>query len=49
MRTGVLQVKRDGDGKYWTTEVEIAYQALNREIAFQQNPNKDKEMGNPMS
>ena len=31
-----------------TTEVEIAYQSLNREIAFQQNPNKDKDMGNPL-
>ena len=35
-------------GKSWTTQEEIAYQALCREISFQQNPNKDKDMGNPL-
>jgi len=33
---------------FWPTSVEIAYQALIREIAFQQSPNTDKDNGNPM-
>lgn len=33
---------------YWPTSVEIAYQAVIREIAYQQSPNTDKELGNPM-
>ena len=32
---------------FWPTPVEIAYQSLQGEIRFQQNPNIDKEMGNP--
>mmetsp|Transcript_5786 Transcript_5786/g.7269 ORF Transcript_5786/g.7269 Transcript_5786/m.7269 type:complete len:203 (-) Transcript_5786:260-868(-) len=33
---------------FWPTSVEISYQALIREIAFQQSPNTDKDYGNPM-
>lgn len=33
---------------FWPTSVEYAYQALIREIAFQQSPNKDKDLGNPL-
>jgi hypothetical protein len=40
--------KKADFGKSWTTQEEIAYQALCREISFQQNPNKDKDMGNPL-
>mmetsp|Transcript_13323 Transcript_13323/g.36820 ORF Transcript_13323/g.36820 Transcript_13323/m.36820 type:complete len:189 (-) Transcript_13323:517-1083(-) len=32
---------------FWPTEVEVAYQSLIAEIAFQQSPNMDKEFGNP--
>ena len=33
---------------YWPTDVEIAYQDLTREIAYQQSPNRDKDIGNPL-
>ncbi len=33
---------------YWPTPVEYQYQALIREIAYQQSPNKDKDVGNPL-
>jgi hypothetical protein len=32
----------------WPTSVEIAYQNLTREIAYQQSPNKDKDVANPL-
>jgi hypothetical protein len=32
---------------FWPTPVEIAYQSLIQEIRFQQNPNLEKDMGNP--
>eukprot|EP00554_Chaetoceros_debilis_P009075 CAMPEP_0194100358 /NCGR_PEP_ID=MMETSP0150-20130528/1240_1 /TAXON_ID=122233 /ORGANISM="Chaetoceros debilis, Strain MM31A-1" /LENGTH=188 /DNA_ID=CAMNT_0038786709 /DNA_START=78 /DNA_END=644 /DNA_ORIENTATION=+ len=32
----------------WPTDVEYAYQSLIREIAYQQSPNKDKDIGNPL-
>jgi hypothetical protein len=32
----------------WPTNVEIAYQSLTREIAYQQSPNKDKDVANPL-
>jgi len=32
----------------WPTSCEYAYQALTREIDFQQSPNKDKDLGNPL-
>jgi len=33
---------------FWPTNVEYAYQALIREIAYQQSPNKDKDIENPL-
>lgn len=33
---------------FWPTEVEYAYQALIREIAYQQSPNRDKDLANPL-
>ena len=32
---------------YWPTNVEIAYQSLQQEVSYQQNPNLEKDMGNP--
>jgi len=32
----------------WPTSVEYAYQALIRELAYQQSPNKDKDSSNPL-
>jgi hypothetical protein len=32
---------------YWPTNVEIAYQSLKQEISYQQNPNLEKDVGNP--
>lgn len=32
----------------WPTECEYAYQAVIREIAFQQSPNKEKDEANPL-
>jgi len=32
----------------WPTEVEYSYQALIREIAYQQSPNREKDMANPL-
>lgn len=32
----------------WPTEVEYAYQKLTSEIAYQQSPNKDKDIANPL-
>jgi len=42
----IRRKKADGSVKngYWTTDVEIEYQNLVREILYQQNPNKDKEL-----
>jgi len=33
---------------YWPTSVEYAYQKLTSEIAYQQSPNKDKDIANPL-
>mmetsp|Transcript_17247 Transcript_17247/g.20545 ORF Transcript_17247/g.20545 Transcript_17247/m.20545 type:complete len:204 (+) Transcript_17247:176-787(+) len=33
---------------FWPTSVEYAYQALIRELAYQQSPNKDKDVSNPL-
>ena len=33
---------------YWPTDVEYAYQSLIREIAYQQSPNRDKDISNPL-
>ena len=33
---------------FWPTNVEIAYQDLNSQIAFQQSPNREKDMANPL-
>ncbi len=33
---------------FWPTDVEYAYQALIREIAYQQSPNRDKDLANPL-
>lgn len=33
---------------FWPTSVEYAYQALTREIAYQQSPNRDKDIANPL-
>ena len=33
---------------FWPTDVEYNYQALIREIAYQQSPNKDKDIANPL-
>ena len=33
---------------FWPTDVEYAYQSLNREIAYQQSPNRDKDIANPL-
>ncbi|KAL3821922.1 hypothetical protein ACHAXA_008962 [Cyclostephanos tholiformis] len=33
---------------YWPTNVEIAYQKLKSEIAYQQSPNTEKDMENPL-
>jgi hypothetical protein len=32
----------------WPTDVEYSYQALIREIAYQQSPNREKDMANPL-
>jgi len=33
---------------FWPTNVEIAYQSLKAEVAYQQSPNKDKDSENPL-
>jgi len=33
---------------FWPTSLEYAYQALIRELAYQQSPNKDKDLTNPL-
>lgn len=33
---------------FWPTNVEYAYQKLTSEIAYQQSPNKDKDIANPL-
>lgn len=33
---------------FWPTSAEYAYQALIRELAYQQSPNKDKDTSNPL-
>eukprot|EP00580_Thalassiosira_gravida_P003409 CAMPEP_0201612722 /NCGR_PEP_ID=MMETSP0492-20130828/23909_1 /ASSEMBLY_ACC=CAM_ASM_000837 /TAXON_ID=420259 /ORGANISM="Thalassiosira gravida, Strain GMp14c1" /LENGTH=185 /DNA_ID=CAMNT_0048079335 /DNA_START=80 /DNA_END=637 /DNA_ORIENTATION=- len=33
---------------FWPTNVEIAYQGMKSEVAYQQSPNRDKDMENPL-
>jgi hypothetical protein len=33
---------------FWPTDVEIAYQKLTSEIAYQQSPNREKDVANPL-
>eukprot|EP00557_Chaetoceros_sp_GSL56_P008573 CAMPEP_0176491514 /NCGR_PEP_ID=MMETSP0200_2-20121128/8475_1 /TAXON_ID=947934 /ORGANISM="Chaetoceros sp., Strain GSL56" /LENGTH=196 /DNA_ID=CAMNT_0017888953 /DNA_START=87 /DNA_END=677 /DNA_ORIENTATION=+ len=33
---------------FWPTNVEIAYQDLTREISYQQSPNREKDLANPL-
>ena len=33
---------------FWPTNVEIAYQKLTSEIAYQQSPNREKDLANPL-
>mmetsp|Transcript_27351 Transcript_27351/g.62796 ORF Transcript_27351/g.62796 Transcript_27351/m.62796 type:complete len:143 (-) Transcript_27351:380-808(-) len=44
----VKTVRRKKALGFWPTSVEYGYQALIREIDFQQSPNKDKDVGNPL-
>ena len=44
----VKQVRSKKAKGFWPTAVEYEYQALIREIAFQQSPNKDKDDANPL-
>jgi hypothetical protein len=44
----VQQVRARKRKKYWPTNVEIAYQSLLQEVRFQQSPNKERDMDNPM-
>jgi hypothetical protein len=46
----VKQIRRRKARKprYWPTQVEIAYQDLVSEILYQQSPNTDRDMDNPM-
>jgi hypothetical protein len=33
---------------FWPTNVEIAYQSLKAEVAYQQSPNREKDVENPL-
>ena len=44
----VKQVRSRKAQGFWPTSVEYAYQAVIREIAYQQSPNKDKDIANPL-
>ena len=45
----VIKIIRAKKAKgFWPTDVEIAYQALTTEIAYQQSPNREKDTGNPL-
>jgi len=44
----VKQVRSKKAKGFWPTPVEYEYQALIREIAFQQSPNTDKDEANPL-
>jgi len=44
----VKLVRRKKASMTWPTTCEIAYQTLTREIDYQQSPNKDKDMPNPI-
>jgi len=33
---------------FWPTNVEIAYQSLKSEVAYQQSPNTEKDLENPL-
>mmetsp|Transcript_30758 Transcript_30758/g.35074 ORF Transcript_30758/g.35074 Transcript_30758/m.35074 type:complete len:192 (-) Transcript_30758:182-757(-) len=41
-------IRRKKSAGFWPTKVEYAYQALIREIAYQQNPNTEKDTANPL-
>lgn len=44
----VKQVRSKKAQGFWPTSVEYAYQGVIREIAYQQSPNKDKDIANPL-
>jgi len=44
----VKQVRAKKAKGFWPTKVEYAYQGLISEIAYQQSPNKDKDIANPL-
>jgi len=44
----VKQIRAKKAKGFWPTSVEYAYQAVIREIAYQQSPNKDKDIANPL-
>mmetsp|Transcript_21174 Transcript_21174/g.29942 ORF Transcript_21174/g.29942 Transcript_21174/m.29942 type:complete len:189 (-) Transcript_21174:375-941(-) len=44
----VKQVRAKKAKGFWPTKVEYAYQGLINEIAYQQSPNKDKDVANPL-
>lgn len=44
----VKQIRAKKALGFWPTSVEYAYQAVIREIAYQQSPNKDKDLKNPL-
>lgn len=33
---------------FWPTDVEIAYQSFKAEVAYQQSPNREKDVENPL-
>jgi len=44
----IKQVRSKKAKGYWPTSVEYAYQKLTNEITYQQSPNRDKDIANPL-
>eukprot|EP00544_Gedaniella_sp_CCMP2646_P012468 CAMPEP_0202480218 /NCGR_PEP_ID=MMETSP1361-20130828/296_1 /ASSEMBLY_ACC=CAM_ASM_000849 /TAXON_ID=210615 /ORGANISM="Staurosira complex sp., Strain CCMP2646" /LENGTH=186 /DNA_ID=CAMNT_0049107637 /DNA_START=29 /DNA_END=589 /DNA_ORIENTATION=- len=44
----IKQVRSKKAKGFWPTNAEIAYQSLLSEIGFQQSPNTEKDLGNPL-
>jgi len=44
----VKQIRAKKGAGFWPTSAEYAYQGVIREIAYQQSPNKDKDVANPL-
>merc|ERR1712071_494251 len=44
----VKQIRSKKAAGFWPTSCEYAYQAVIRELAYQQSPNKDKDIANPL-